>query len=267
MGITFGLTQRKECASNWNVLFLLLWIQHLGKSQTVFHYIKKIKLPELCFRQKVLDRIETFKTMKCCIKSPVDVGLYKHWYTVVSHPQRLIILNNSALYIMICQNVENLRWEYNPGLYFMLLAQLASGKSSQQFKKFCLCQCPWGSCISWQCERPRRPAWWGDEVSMSVADSYQSCWACQFRIFGCQDCTLMRIMEMCVMNTVSSKKKLPVSSLSVMSYPCASPSKSVKYQICAVLPKVSWIGALVLMFGLICEPLPELCLFTRHAIL
>lgn len=49
--------------------------------------------------------------------------------------------------------------------------------------------------------------------------------------------------------TNKQKKRLPVSSLPGLSYQHASPSKSVKYQIFAVLPKVSWIEALVLMFG------------------
>lgn len=44
-------------------------------------------------------------------------------------------------------------------------------------------------------------------------------------------------------------KKLPVSFLTGLSYQCSSHSKSVKYQIRAVLPKVSWIEAPVFMFG------------------
>lgn len=57
----------------------------------------------------------------------------------------------------------------------------------------------------------------------------------------------MRIMEMC-----KAKNKIYPSLLFlVLSYKSACPSKSVRYQIRAAqqLPKVSWIEALVLMFG------------------
>lgn len=112
------------------------------------------------------------------------MGLYKHWYTVVLHPQMQIILNDFSLCIMIRQYVENLQWEYNLWLYLMMLACFTSGKSSKQFKKFGFRQWPWGSCIAWQWEAKetsmirgnegKRRFQWALQISISCAELVSS---------------------------------------------------------------------------------------------
>lgn len=113
---------------------------------------------------------------------------------------------------MICQYVANLWWDYNLWLYFMMRAQLTSGKSSKQFKRFLL------SSVSLEILHIMA-TWEAEGTSMirgpkkkgfnSVADSYLKCWAGQFRIFGHQDAeiALIRIMEICIMHKVSYKHK------------------------------------------------------------
>lgn len=137
------------------------------------------------------------------------------------------------------------------------LAQFASGKSCEQFKKSCFRQCPWGSCIAmWEAKEtsmikgPKKKI----KLSVCIADSYQRCWACQFRIFGCQDAEIVHWWESwkCAWWTLSpARNKNKTQKLPVSVSVCHPPWKSVKYKIRAVqqLPKVSWTEALVLIFG------------------
>ena len=94
------------------------------------------------------------------------------------------------------------------------------------------------------------------KVSVSVADSYQEVLSSSVPHFWTPrylDCTLMRIMKLCMMNVSPArkdkKKKKEIYLCLCLSLPHLS--KSVKYQdTCrAAASKISWIAALVLMFG------------------
>ena len=96
-----------------------------GKRFQVFHCIAWFSLIS---RKKNYGRMKDYAVLKTLLLHQPSCGcrgLYKQWYTVVLHPQRLIIFNNFPLCIMMCLYVENLRWEYNPRVYFTTLAQLA----------------------------------------------------------------------------------------------------------------------------------------------
>lgn len=111
------------------------------------------------------------------------------------------------------------------------------------------------------------------KVSVSVADSYQEVLSSSVPHFWTPrylDCTLMRIMKLCMMNVSPArkdkkkkKKKSTCVSVSVcLTFPNLS---SIKIRAEQQLPKSA---GLQLLFSclVICQPLPELCLFARHAI-
>lgn len=84
---------------------------------------------------------------------------------------------------------------------------------------------------------------------MSVADSYQRCWACQFRIPRLHTWWKSSVF---ILNTVSCKQKQnKTTCLFSLWFWVITLPPPVKYQIRAAqqLPKISWTGALVLIFG------------------
>lgn len=92
------------------------------------------------------------------------------------------------------------------------------------------------------------------KVSVSVADSYQEVLSSSVPHFWTPrylDCTLMRIMELCMMNVSPARKEEKKKIYLCLCLSLPHLSKSVKYQdTCrAAASKISWIAALVLMFG------------------
>lgn len=175
---------------------------------------------------------------------------------------------------MMCLHVGNLWWEYNPGAYFTMLAQCASGKPCEQSEKSCFRQCPWGSCITWQCERSKETSMIRErekkkQVSVSVADSYQRCWACQFCIFGCRDTEIVHWWKRwkcawwkCLPPARKNKNKnLPLPL-------CPPPPSNLSSMRYVQRSSFQNSAGLKLLFSSLVsrEPLPELCLFARHAI-
>lgn len=119
----------QRCISNEQVRKLKLFLTPF-QIQSESHLLKQYFVENLDKNHLIRWRLFFFQRSEIN-QSLVGEGLYKHWYAVVLLTQRKIMFNNYALCIITCQYVENLRWEYNPGVCFTVLAQLASGKSSQ----------------------------------------------------------------------------------------------------------------------------------------
>lgn len=147
--------------------------------------------------------------------------------------------------------VDNLQWEYNLEVCFMMLARFhqvnhldnsrnptfvsvlalhgnVRGQGDQHYK---------GTRKKKKKRFRERCRFLSEALSLSVL---------QFWMPSYWDCTLMRIMEMCMMD-VSCNEKQQHHKI----YLCLSLPLLYQYQIRAVwqLPKVSWTEALVLMFG------------------
>lgn len=158
---------------------------------------------------------------------------------------------------MMCLYVENRRWEYNPGIFFLTtLAPAYIRWAMWTIQEILLSSVSLGIL--------HYTAMWGGQgdqhvrgqerekkVSVSVADSYQMCWACHLRIFERQDTEIAHWWESWKCTWGMSLLQRNTKSTCLCVSVCLPPSKSVKYQIRAAqqLPKVSCIEALVLLFG------------------
>lgn len=104
------------------------------------------------------------------------------------------------------------------------------------------------------------------KASESVADSYQKCWACQFCRFGCQVTEIVHWWESwkCVWWMSPAIKNNNNNTKSTCASVCPS-CISIRYVQCGSFQKSAGLKRSFSCL-VICELLPGLYLFARHAI-